>query len=605
VDKLLVAVNYLLNMSKFLQKEIKRSVPVIVIFCLINVLVLGFSFNLNLNFVKSVPKGFINMAPDAEAATATTSVIVKNSPPHFTSGPAENPTSSSTSPINVGGSIGFRATAVDDEGDNYWLIVCSGNKATSSLTLGVPPSCVASTQFCISSEQGTGVQASCTYNNITDPGSETQTWYAFVCDDHDGDQRCSALGQGAGDSGSPFYVNHAPHINNLYTSSDFKNPGVAVTITASTTDYDHASGNYNVQSLFVCSTNSWTVGGGCGGTELCHGSSTVPSTASSSVSCTYTIPIPKMHTAYSYYGFVKDQYKMPATTGQGATSNYNVNNVAPVVSNVTLNAGNNISLNIKGAPQVMVNASSTSVTDDNGCTDLSSATSTIYLSSVAGGNDCAANNSNCYQIGTGFCNVTNCAGASSVSATVTCSTTLAFFTMPTDASSIASTSSWFSAIRAADALGLKGLGIFSGSTVDVNSNAALNVVENAIPYGTVQAGTNTGSVNASTTVVNYGNTPIDAAVSGTDMLKNKVGPEKIRINNQQHSKNTFTFTAGNTSSTTPDTVTIGIPRPINLTDVTSKIYWGINVPAGTPSATFYGMNTFTVVLNKNDNWQYP
>ncbi len=591
-------------MAKFLKKKIRHSLPIIVIFCLINVIVLGFSFNLNLNFIKPIQKGFVNLAPQAQAsANATTSVIVKNAPPAFTSGPAESPSSTSTTPVNVGASIGFTGAATDYEGDSYWMIICSGTKATSSANF-VPPTCVSGTQFCVSNKASSTGAVSCTYNNVTDPGSEMQVWYAFVCDDHLGNPQCSFFSQGTGDSGSPFYVNHAPHLNHLYTSADNKDPGQAVTITASTTDYDHASGSYNVQSLYVCSTPFWTVGGGCGGTELCHGSSSVPITASSSVSCNYTIPIPKDHTAYPYYGYIKDQFKMPGTIGQGATSNYNVNNVAPTISNVTLNGGNNITLNIKGAPQVLVKASSTSVTDNNGCTDLSSATSTIYLD--VKGNNCVANDNNCYQIATNHCAISNCSGPTSVTATVICSTTLAFFALPTDVSSIASTSSWFAAIKVKDVPGLTGLGIFNGTTVDVNSNAALDIAQKYINYYTIQAGADTGSNDASTTVVNYGNTPIDTAVWGTDMLKNKVGPEKIGGQYQQHSKTTFTYSAGNTSTSSPgDTVTLGIARPVDQSDVSSKIYWGIKVPLGTPSATFYGTNTFTVVLNKYDNWQYP
>jgi hypothetical protein len=274
---------------------------------------------------------------------------------------------------------------------------------------------------------------------------------------------------------------------------------------------------------------------------------------------------------------------------------------------VTLNQGNNITLNISGAPQKLVKASSTSVTDNNGCPDLSSATSTIYLNSVAGGFACAANNNNCYKIAISNCAISNCSGASSISATVTCSTTLTFFTMPTDASAPASTTnSWFAKIKVNDSLGLSGSSTYNTvNGVEVVSSAALNVIEAAIPYGQVQAGTNTGSVNASTTVVNFGNTPIDTALIGTDMLKNKVGPEKIRALNQQFNINPFTFSAGNMSSTTPATAAVGIARPLDFTPVTHKIYWGINVPFGVPSNTFYGVNTFTVVLNKYDTWNYP
>jgi hypothetical protein len=591
-------------MSKFLKKKIKHTLPIVVIFCLLNVIVLGLSFNLNLNFVKPAQNGFVNMAASAEAATATTSVIVKNSPPHFTAGPAENPISSSTSPINVGASIGFTGTGTDDEGDSYWMIVCTTTKATTTVD-GTPPSCVGGTPLCLSSKASTTVGVSCTYNNVKNPGSEMQVWRAFVCDGHWGDQQCSLSSQGTGDSGSPFYVNHAPILTRLFTSSDNKDPGVSMTFTASSTDSD-TQGGVDHMNLYVCGTNSWTVGVGCTGgvaDTLCKGSSTVPTSAS----CTYSTAVPKMHGAYTYYGFIKDWHNMAASHGNGTSSTYNVNNVAPTVSNVTLYGGNNITLNIKNATKdITVRASSSSVTDNNGCTDLNSATSTIYLSSVAGDNNCAANNNNCYQIASSSCKIYNCSGPTSATASINCTTTLAFFTMPTDASSIASTSSWYAGIKAKDNVGLKGLGLYNTlNGVEVISSAALNVTEATIPYGSVQAGTNTGSFNASTTVVNYGNTPIDTAVQGQDMLKYHVGPEIIKVSNQQHSKNTFTFTAGNTSSTTPDTVTLGIPRPISQTDVNSKIYWGIRVPAGTPSATFYGVNTFTVVLNKYDNWQYP
>jgi hypothetical protein len=583
-------------MGKFLHKKIKHTVPIIVIFCLLNVIVLGFSFNLNLNFAKPAQRGFVNLATDAQASTATTSVVVKNAPPSFTAGPAENPTSTSTTPINVGGSIGFTGTATDFEGDSYWMIVCTTTKATSS-GQGIAPVCVGGNSLCVSNKASSTGAVSCTYNNVKDPGSETQPWYAFVCDDHYGNPQCSHSSQGSGVSGSPFYVNHAPKVLHLYTSIDNKNPGQAVTITASTSDSDVTRGGDH-QNLYICSTPSWTVSGGCTATTLCHGSSSVPT----SVSCVSTTTIPQMWGPYTYYGFVNDQFHLAASHGNATSSTYTVNNVAPVVSNVTLNHGTNIFLNISGAPQVVVVASSSSVTDNNGCVDLASATSTIYIGTATGGNNCAANNNYCYQIGTGNCHISKCVSAT---ASVTCTTSLAFYAMPTDASSIASTTSWFAAIKASDGPGLKGLGIYNTvNGVEVVSSAALNVEQSAIAYGQVQAGTNTGSQNASTTVDNFGNTPIDSAVSGTDMLKNKVGPQIIKVSNQQHSKNNFTYSAGNTSSTTPDTVTIGISRPNSGAVLNSNIYWGIQVPLGTPSATFYGVNTFTVVLNKYDNWQY-
>jgi uncharacterized membrane protein len=180
--------------------------------------------------------------------------------------------------------------------------------------------------------------------------------------------------------------------------------------------------------------------------------------------------------------------------------------------------------------------------------------------------------------------------------------------MPTDNPSIASTSSWFARIKVTDALGAHGSSTYNSlNGVEVVSAAALDVTENTIPYGTVQAGTNTGASNVGTTIVNFGNTPIDTNVSGYDMLKNGIGPQFIGIENQKHSINAFDFSTQGTitSSSTADTVQTNISRPNSLTNVTNSIYWGIAVPFGIPSANFSGYNLFAVVLDKTSNWQYP
>lgn len=591
-------------MGKILRKKMKYSLPIIVIFCLLNILALGFSFNLNLNFVKTGSEGFVKMAIGAQADTATTTVTVKNAPPAFSVAPIEVPVSSSTSPINVDGSIGFQGTGTDGEGDDYWLLICSTGVATSTQPGGLPTCAV--DQFCISAKASTTVSASCTYNNVTDPGSEMEDWYAFVCDDHFGDPRCSPANQGAGDSGSPFYVNHAPSIVRLFTSVDDQNPGDFFTFTASTSDSDVQGGDDHMNFYVCATTTGWTAGGGCAsGQTLCVGSSTI----STSVSCTYATGIPRMHGAYTYYGFVKDWHGLAADPADNGTSSiYNVNNVAPTVANVTLNQGGNITLNIKNAPDVDIFASSTSVTDNNGCTDLSSATSTIYLSSVSGGSNCTSDGNNCYNTASAYCWITQCSGPTSATAAVTCSSSLAFYAMPTDDSSIASTSSWYAKIKVTDALGLNGSGSYTTlDGVEVISSAALEVSELSIPYGTIQAGTNTGATNVETTIVNFGNTPIDTAVSGYDMLMNAVGPEFIGIENQKHLVSAFDYnTLGTpTSSTTPDTVETNIPRPNSLVDVSNPIFWGIAVPFGVPSANFSGYNLFTVILDEYSDWQYP
>jgi hypothetical protein len=589
-------------MGKILKEKAKRSLPVFVIICLVNLFFVGFSFNLNFDLVGlNQNKNFIDFSLDAKADQASTTVTVMNAPPWITAGPAENPSSTSTTPVNVGGSIGFQVTATDGEDDSYWLIVCTTTAATS--TIATPqPTCVGGNYLCLSPISSSTVQASCTYNNVKNEPSETRSWYAFVCDNHAGDPRCSVVGaQGAGDSGSPYYLNHPPSLVNAYTSVDNQPPGGVFTIYAEATDTDTTGGADEIE-MYACATNSWTLASGCASTTLCTASSTAPD-----VSCQYTDTAPTKDMAYNYWVFIKDWHELTGTSN-GDTSTYTITNVAPTISNVTLNGGQNIGLNIKNAPGVDILASSTSVTDNNGCSDLVSATSTIYLGTVAGGANCAANDNNCYKTAAAYCFFSGCTGDPDVDATATlvCSTTMAFHAIPTDADSAAAITSWFVRITAWDEAAFGSGSYTTVDGVEVISTAALEVNQNLIDYGIIQAGMDTGTRNSTTTIVNYGNTPIDTDVSGTDMLRQGIGPELVGIERQEWSLSNFAYGVGtDTSSTTPATADVVIGRPISATDVVDDIYWGIWLPLGIPSDDYEGENTFTVVEDLDGNWSYP
>ncbi len=590
------------NMGKILKEKAKRSLPVFVIICLVNLFFVGFSFNLNFDLVGlNQNKGFIDFGLDAKADQASTTVTVMNAPPWFTAGPTENPTSTSTTPVNVGASIGFQGTATDGEDDDYWLIVCTSSAATS--TIATPePWCIGGSGLCRSAKSSSTVQATCTYNDVKNVASETQEWYAFVCDNHLGDPRCSKIGaQGSGDGGSPFYVNHPPTLVDAYTSVDNQDPGGTFTIFAESTDTDITGGADDIE-MYVCSTNSWTLASGCASTTLCTGSSSAPD-----VSCDYTDTAPTKDRAYNYWVFIKDWHDL-AGTANGDTSTYTITNVAPTVSNVTLNGGQNIGLGLKNAPGTDVLASSTSITDNNGCSDLVSATSTIYLGTVSGGANCTADDNDCYHTTATYCFLSGCTGDPDNDATATfvCSTTMAFHTVPTDADSAAAATSWFARITAWDEAAFGSGSYTTVDGVEVISTAALEVTETMIDYGIIQAGLDTGTNNSTTTIVNFGNTPIDADVSGTDMLRNGVGPELIGIENQEWGINNFAYGVGtNMSSTTPATADVVVGRPTSGVDVTDDIYWGILVPLGIPSADYDGENTFTVVEDLDGNWNYP
>ena len=585
-------------MGKIIKEKARRSLPVFVILCLVNLFFAGYAFNLNLDFANVHKDGLVTMALDAQADNASTTVNVQNAPPWFTVAPAENPSSTSTTPVNVGGSIAFQGTATDGEDDDYFLIICTTTKATS--TIGVmEPTCVGGNYLCRSGAASSTAQASCTHNGVKNIAGETQPWYAFICDQHLGDPRCSIVGaQGTGVSGSPFYVNHAPRLNHVYTSINNQIPGGTFTFLASSTDQD-TTGAVDRIDMYACSTNSWSLAAGCASTTFCVGSSSAPD-----VSCNYTDTAPTKDKAYNYWVFIKDAHQLVGT-GNGSTTTYTITNVAPVISGVTLNGGSNISLNIKNAPNIDVLTGSVSITDNNGCSDVVSATSTIYLGTVSGGANCAANDNNCYKTAAAYCFISGCTGDPDNDATMTaiCSTSLAFHSVPTDAQAGASATSWFSRITAWDEA-IFGSGSYTTlNGVEVISTAALDVTELNINYGIIQAGMDSGTKNGTTTVINFGNTPINTDVTGTDMLRGGIGPQLIGIERQQHSLNNFAFGAGTvTSSSTPDTVATVIPRPTSAVDVSDQIYWGIGLPLGIPSAQYEGENTFTVVENVGGNW---
>ncbi|MBD3247744.1 hypothetical protein GF382_00445 [Candidatus Falkowbacteria bacterium] len=589
-------------MGKIIKRKVQRTFPWIMSLCLISSLVVGFSFNINFDFIPGNDKGIFNIGHEVQADTATTTVEVRNAAPYFDTGdePEEDPASASTSPVNIGDSISFKGTGTDPEGDPYYLIICTASSA--SVTGGNPPTCGGGgSQLCISATTTSGSQISCTYNNLTDPGSETQEWYAFVCDDHPTTPGCSDANQGVGvASGSPVYVNHHPSLASVSTTVDNQEPGGTFTIEASVTDGD-TEGGADEMTLYVCTTNSFTLGAGCDATTICTGSSTSPN-----VSCNYTDTAPTPDQAYTYYAFVYDWHDLEATSS--VSSNYTIINVSPSigVGTVSLNSGSDINLNIKGASEVEVAATTNSVTDQNGCTDLNGATSTMYLSGVAGGSDCSADDNDCYTVSS--CTLSSCTGADDPTATYTCSTTFAFHTIPTDAGVGGGydAMSWYAKITATDDNSVSTSSSYTTlNGVEVVSAAALDVTEVQIDFGVVDSNGNTGSWNASTTVINYGNTPLDTELYGDDLLESWVGPSLIGVENQEFSTSTFTYGSGTdlTASSSPGlNLNVDIARPTNQSDLSDIIYWGIQVPLGTISGNYYGVNTFSATEDADGNW---
>lgn len=583
-------------MSKIIKKKFINSLPVLLILSLLGMSAAGLIFNFNIEINKIGDKiGLSFEVPEVEANAdvATTTVTVKNAAPYFTSDPQENPASASTTPTNVGDSLNFIATADDQEENNYYLIVCDQDGVTPG-ALGVAPTCTNKT-FCVSGATAPTAQASCYYNVESSIVAETQNWVAYVCDDHSaaGEAACTAnSNDGAfhGEAGSPFYVNHAAIFSLVTTTVNNQLPGDDLTFLASTTDTD-VLGGADVLSLYVCDTNVWATSTGCGGNELCTGTSTSPD-----VSCSYTVPIPTADgIANTYYAFVKDWHNMPAS-GNSKSSTWTAANATPSVSSVLLNNGNPITLNIKGNTTT-VYASSTAVTDNNGCADISSSTGTIYWSSATGGANCAADDNDCYPIPVA-CAISGCTGGVDIDVNVQCTTDLEYYAIPTNGDGTDNNpnwaTDWLASIRAFD----EAVSYASTSPgVDVVATAAIEVNEVEIAYGSLIAGQNTGTDNATTTIVNAGNSPLDTELIGDDMMRNGTGPEFIPASRQEFDLANFSWGGGTPiASSSNTTVDITAPRPTSATDVEDDIYWGIGVPI-IFSGDYSGLNTFSALLD--------
>lgn len=596
-------------MCKKIKKQIARSLPLFLILgLLLSSSVAGLILNLNIERVGTKIK--ISLSSQNAAAQndfASTTVEVRNAPPKITTGqePYEVPTSTSTSPINVGAGISFKTTATDAESNDYFLIVCTSAGVTA--VNANPPTCDGGLgdTLCVSASTTAGLESTCTDAAMANYAAESLPWYAYVCDGHASQADCSPVshGNGTDEDASPLFVNHSPILDAVSTTDDFKVPGGTFTYTATSTDTDIA-GDQGADDviLHICRTNSYSTTTGCAvGEELCSATSTAVATEAV-VSCTWQDTIPTVDQAYTYYAFIRDWHDLAATVGdgQGTSDTYTIINVAPVVSGVTINGGNPITVGLRYAPETSVEITAT-LSDDNTANDISSASGTIYWSDAVDGYNCTDNDNNCYQMDNSLCMITNRVGAT---ADLTCSTTLKYFAIPSVAGLTDYTkdaTEWLGGVSAFDEALSNSLASVGG--VELNQTIGLTVSEPYIPYETIKGGENTGAYNATTTLINYGNVPLDSDISGTDMDHESL-PANIPVNNQKFGiiKADYAGLASNLALASAE-VEVVIDRPTSDTDFEDEIYWGIAIPNGTVSGNYEGTNTFSAVVDQNGgNW---
>ncbi|MBX9794190.1 MAG: DUF2341 domain-containing protein [Burkholderiaceae bacterium] len=265
----------------------------------------------------------------------------------------------------------------------------------------------------------------------------------------------------------------------------------------------------------------------------------------------------------------------------------------PVFGPVSLNGGNDISLTPGTTTTIYATGT---VTDLNGTGDLMGS-STIYRSGATP--SCTANTNNCYKGDTTSstsCSFINCSGNT---CTLSCRADIYFNAEATDFTVPANPlegENWFAYLEVRDTTGGYDLGNSIG--VELNTLRAATV-NNAINYGSLALGDNTGGFNPTTTVSNVGNVAFNIELLGTDLSDG--GSSRIPADEQRYATSTFTYNTcvgcGIISSTTPTILALGLAKPtVPTPPVQAPIYWGIEVPAvGINSAPHSGINVFTPV----------
>ena len=515
----------------------------------------------------------------------STTVTIGNAAPVFTAGPIENPTSSTSTPTPSGNQITFQATATDANGQPYFLTVCSTDSITPKEGVAGAGDCATDKEYCKSAAAvASGTQNSCAYTT----GSQdafSNPWFAFVCDNDATDSACSPAGQGTGDSGSPFVVNHVPTFTAISNNSP-KEPGETVTWTATASDVDAGS----TIKLLVCKSAGITAAGACTGDSWCESTA-----VASNPTCGYNIPSVEADGNNNAWVYVVDQYNTPATgVAQGTQSNFTVSNVRPTVTAVSINGGLAINLTESTTTSVPITAT---VTDKNGCSTSEITTVTAYayrsdLSSTCTA-DGALDGNECYKA-TCIQDVGSCS-AGNGSATYTCTASFQYYADATDANTPNAALGWAATVYANDENTTAPLPFASSPEVELNSLIAFTVTP-SINYGTLGIGESNDPLDKILTTTPTGNTSLSQSHHGTQMCIDSPtcsGGTPIAAAQQRYGLTGVAYASGTTLKTSIEASGLHIPKVNNGTVTTKNTYWGISIPAGILPGAYTGQNTIT------------
>lgn len=585
------------------------------------------------------------------AGNATTTLTVLNTPPAFTVKPYEVIGSSTSTPTNSSGVIQWAAVGTDANGADYFLLICSTN-ASPTPNNEDAPDCGGGAQWGVSATTTSGALATVSTTTATTTGAaggtgqfaEINNWYAWVCDADPVDPRCVTIAE-QGDyatSSSPFNVNNRPIFTNFYNNGP-ANPGATFNFLSTTTDPDLVGGEDNIK-LVVCGTASYNTT-----TNTCNTNFIASTTVNmlSNANATYTLPAIIRDQAYGAYGYLVDEHGHEAY-GNGRSYNFVVRNVAPVVfgTDIILSGdgtdGTKLVLSIPGG-QTPSSTLDFTITDANSCLNAASSSEITnftvavfrasYGTTTCNGTAGSYNPNFCYPSGVATttwnlsCQTTNiCASPLQDHRDYSCTFPLWFVADPTDAAAnIPATLAadiWSAGVSGSDNNFATGTMATTSNPQELKSFSSLDILAAEIVYGGIEPGDDTGTLSATSTLLNVGNTALDQEAIGDSMCGTYTPSNTCDVSatttipseKQQFASTSIAYDLSAPypaglyllSSTTAQEVELNVKKSTttSLLTVTKGVtYWGIAVPISiTLAGSYTGMNTFTAVAAEAGDW---
>ena len=274
----------------------------------------------------------------------------------------------------------------------------------------------------------------------------------------------------------------------------------------------------------------------------------------------------------------------------------------PVISAITLNSSvgtSDITLSEGATTPVVLGAT---ITDNNGCSDISTVVSSLYRSGV-GYSACdiggEANSNNCYPVITCSVNggINACSGDTDASAAYICTANVKYYADPTVANTTYSAETWLDTFKASDE-GLSDAQTL-GAGVEMNDLLAMDI-GSSLAFGNLSAGQSLSPLSALTIITATGNVGLDQTLEGTHMYS--VG-NTISVENQRYSLAASTvFGSGTTLTLSPVESELNCKKTTTDTGATMPTYWGISIPLGTVAGTYGGTNTVIAVKGEFAGW---